>query len=93
MKYSIILLALCVALTGCSQKEKQEPVEIQRRPGNITGQTGILWTDTVIGSIDCADGVIRDVQIGFREDGVIVWRIDATIAPSSLPEPYTAPAE
>jgi hypothetical protein len=42
----------------------------------IAGTNSVLWADNTSGTTVCGDGRTRQVRLGFREDGVVVWRID-----------------
>lgn len=42
----------------------------------IAGTNTVSWSTISCGETACGDGKSRTVTVGFREDGIVVWRID-----------------
>ena len=67
IKTGAALAVLCGVLftAGC-----RERVDL------ITGTNSVVWANRPFGDTKCGDGNRRTVTLGFREDGVVVWRVD-----------------
>jgi hypothetical protein len=58
---------LAVLVCGCSRGQKTDL---------IASTNSVVWADKTVGTVVCGDGQTRPVRLGFREDGVVLWRID-----------------
>jgi hypothetical protein len=56
-----------VALCGCRKVQT---------PDLIASTNSAVWADRTFGTVVCGDGQTRPVRLGFRADGVVLWRID-----------------
>ena len=82
------ILAACL-MAGSRGGQKGEVVA---KVDLIDGSNSVAWArgDALrLGGVPCRDGKLRVVQVGLREDGMVVWRVggeSAVVASNTIQE-------
>ena len=73
---TVCIIWLCIFYLLCIKCLCPSAKEIVDSRSMISGTNTVIWADATLGSTMCSDGKIHTITLGFRNDGVVIWRID-----------------
>ena len=72
----VCIIWLCIIFIFLINGGYQSAKKIVESRSIISGTNTVIWADATLGSTMCSDGKIHTITLGFRNDGVVIWRID-----------------